>query len=760
MKTNTVDALAQRQNLADLQAESLGPLALFLGAIGYLWMMLVLWTVTGKYAPPIAWLGGVVLLLSTVFAFSLRKRRPRVAAGALAGGVFLAVACALPTLRSPHVAYLFALPIVFAGMVVDQRAVVVETGGACVFASLISVCLLGQPAGSIDVWLPVIAILLVGIASWLSARNLYTALDWAWNGYEQVYRNEQMARNGQAELRRALKALDEATYRLERSNHMLALARDQAEEGRRLKQQFAQTISHELRTPLNLIVGFTELLARSPEYYGSPLSPAHLRDLSIVHRNACHLQTLVNDVLDLARIEAAQMSLAPEEVDPKALVEEAVETARSLVEVRGLELRAEIEVDLPRLSVDPTRIRQVLYNLLSNAARYTEQGGVTVSVRRQDEDVLFAVADTGVGIAPEDTARIFEEFQQADASTRRRHGGAGLGLAICRQFVELHGGRIWVESEVNRGSTFYFVLPAEQTDALHPVVSRVSELRNPIAVRGREDAVLLAVSRSPAAAALMARYVRGVRTVTVTDLAQAAHTARELIPQAVVIDRTSEPVDPAELERLAQEWGLPQTPFLLCPLPGEEALRQSLAVNGYLIKPVARQNLWDTLRQFGERIDRVLVIDDDQDFVLLLSRMLEDNPIRRYQVLSARNGQDGLAMVQRRRPDLVLLDLMLPDLDGYQILARIRSLPNGQDIPVVIVSAQDELDSRGALHGSLTVASAQGLRPGDIVRWVQNVVDSVVTLAPATPAPPAAPARRRASAERPSRPGEGPSASA
>jgi signal transduction histidine kinase len=226
---------------------------------------------------------------------------------------------------------------------------------------------------------------LVALASYLSENNLYTALDWLWHAYGLAHKNEQEAFERRAELRRALKALDEATHRLERANYMLVLAHDEAETARRLKQEFPQTISHELRTPLNLIVGFTELMIESPEHYKEPLAPAYLRDLNIVHRNASHLQKLVNDVLDLARIEAAQVAMLPEETDPAVLVREAVNTARSLIESRHLALHTEIEPDLPHLWVDPTRIRQVIFNLLNNAARFTEQGSVTVRVCRHGE---------------------------------------------------------------------------------------------------------------------------------------------------------------------------------------------------------------------------------------------------------------------------------------------------------------------------------------------------------------------------------------
>jgi len=324
-----------------------------------------------------------------------------------------------------------------------------------------------------------------------------------------------------------------------------------------------------------------------------------------------------------------------------------------------------------------------------------------------------------VGIAPEDQQRIFEDFMQADGSTRRRHEGAGLGLAISQRFVELHGGRIWVESEVDRGSSFYFSLPAngKESDLGTAGPSRISTQPK----RTIEKPILLAVTTSPAAAELLTRYVRESHTVVVSDLDQARDAARRLMPQAVLIDQAHKQLDKGmDLEALAADWSLPDVPFVICPLPGTSPLHQRWAVDGYLTKPLARQDLWDVLRQFGEGVDRVLVIDDDRDFVLMLNRML-DTPVRRYQVFSAYSAREGLDMVRQHDPDLVLLDLMLPDLSGFEIAKRIRS-SGKEDLPIVIVSAQDEIDYQQALRGALTIASAEGFVPNEIVQWLHALL--------------------------------------
>ncbi len=720
---DSTEIAAQTKNLTELRTETVKLIAFFVGPMGYLWLAFVIWPLPGREAPPAAWAGSIALILSTILSYRLRQRFLPLASGALMAGILLAIAGAVLAFRSPYLTYLFVLPVIFSSILLGQEAVFVTAALTGLLSATIGIGQLGQGRFSFEVWYPLALICLVAIASYLSARSLYIALEWTWSGYQRAQHNERAASERQAELRRALKALDEATFRLERANYMLTLARDQAEEARRAKQQFAQAVSHELRTPLNLIVGFTELIVQAPEYYGGPLPPAYARDLGIVHRNACHLQTLLNDVLDLARIEAAEMSVLPQEADPEALVQEAVSAARSLVEARGLALRVDIEPHLPPLWLDPARIRQVLYNLLSNAARFTLQGSITVSVGRQGEEVLFAVTDTGVGIAPQDIPRIFAEFQQLDPDTRDPHGGSGLGLPISRRFVELHGGRMGVESQVGLGSTFHFTLPIAAGHPVAPAVAGRPRSAPAVPASPAEERILLTVTRSPAAAALFARYVRRCRTIIVEDLEHAQQAARQMLPQAVVIDAAAASFDAGALRELAQEWGLPQTPFLACTLPGEEVLRQRLDVEGYLVKPISRQSLWDVLRRFGEGVDRVLVIDDDRDFARLLGRLL-DSPVRRYQVMGAHSGREGLEMVQHYQPDLVLLDLMLPDMNGAQVISRLRADPSRRGLPIVVVSAQDQIDTLGAVPGDMLTTKAAGLLPGELVQWVQSLLDT------------------------------------
>jgi len=713
------------ESLDDLRADSLKFIAALTGLIGYLWLVWTLFPPTGGDSFLVgALLGSTILVSSAVLGVILRHRRLRIASAIVILGDVVGVASAVVVFGDSAISYLFVLPVIFASVVLNEAEVFAVAGTAVLLTIGLGRWELGQVSGGLA--LPIAVIALVAIASWVSARNLFTALEWVWHGYRQARQNEELARDRQGEVERVLRALDEATHRLARSNYMLALARDRAEDARRLKQQFAQTISHELRTPLNLIVGFAELMTESPEYYGATLGPAYMRDLNIIHRNARHLRDLINDVLDLARVSAAQMTLSLEKSDPGVLVTEAVETARGLVESRGLSLATEIAPELPQVWVDATRIRQVLFNLLSNATRFTDEGGITVSVRREGEEVVFAVTDTGVGIAPEEIPRMFQEFHQVDGGTRRQHGGAGLGLAISQRFVELHGGRIWVESEVGKGSVFSFGLPAEPMEAAAAVGHQTAEGMDMLYGRGMESPVLLAVVHNSSAAALLTRYVRGYRTVVVDSLEQARSAAERLLPQAVVIDSTGTELGDGGLEGLAQSWGLAHVPFIACPLPGREARSQPEGVDGYLVKPVSRNSLLETLRQFGGDVHRLLVADDDRDFVLLVGRILEDSPTRRYEVISAYDGREAVALMESHQPDLVLLDLAMPRLSGEEVIRYMRSSSNLRHIPIVILAGQDEMNSSEPIEGEVVVTKAEGLMPGEVVQWIQYVLDRSV----------------------------------
>jgi signal transduction histidine kinase len=353
---NQIDAIRQKmdstnhdqydENLSEQRADALA-LAILLGsALAFVWLAWLIWPITGRGAPVEAWAGCLILIPSLLAAYQIREVRPRLASLIYLWGLWASILLAVQSYPALAIGYLFFLPLILAGLLVEQRDY-----SLLALACLGAVLWLHRAQGfsqPVDLAAQAFGIGVLVFSARLADRNMNTLLGWIWSSYEKARRSEQQAHQGKEDLERVLHSLDEANTFLERANRQLAIVRDQAVEARQLKQQFVQTISHELRTPLNLIVGFSELMVKSPEYYRSSLAPAYLRDLDIIYRNALHLQSLVNDVLDLARIEAAQLTLVPELVDPSELVSGLEPIAASLSQVYHLPFEQDRSWPAPR----------------------------------------------------------------------------------------------------------------------------------------------------------------------------------------------------------------------------------------------------------------------------------------------------------------------------------------------------------------------------------------------------------------------------
>jgi len=722
------DTMGAQTDLEDLRQSSLRSLLIFTGCMTYLWVEYLI--LSEKCFLRTWWYGPALLVLGGVLSYQLRKRSIRLASYALILGMIGANGCALQFFGPGLASYSLALVVTFSGMLLSPAFafLVALTSVALVFA-------MGSFSQSTP---PMIMILLTAIASWFSQRNLYIALQWAWNSQAEAWQKMELARDRQAELQRTAKALDEASYRIRRGNVELAWAREAAEEARRLKQQFVQNVSHELRTPLNIIVGFSEMMAIAPESYGDgSLPPAFRGDINEIYRSARHLQGLIDDVLDLAQIEARRMGLMREKVDPAQLVVEAAETARSLVENRGLTLRVDIQPDLPLIYVDRVRTRQILLNLFNNAARFTERGSVTVSSSLVEGEVVISVADTGMGIAPEETSKVFDEFRQLDGSTTRRYGGTGLGLAISKEFVELHGGRMWVESRLGEGSTFSFTLPLAQPDDDMTSSGQLikSPPVSPYAEPFKERAVLM-VHDDPIILRLFQRHLEGYRVVGAQDHIEAHSLVTQERPCAAVVclPFAGEWTQFPRME-FVSGYGVP---VIACPIPSGRHLADSLGVSDYLTKPIARERLLEAIHRWDGQVRRVLIIDDEPGMVRLLARMVR-SASHAYQIGMACGGQEGLAMMREMRPDLVLLDLIMPPPDGFEVLERMRAEECWRHLPVIAVTARDLIVedvslSRGKLLG---IWREGGFSTWQIVRGLQGLLDSLgpTSLSHSSPAP-------------------------
>ena len=329
-----------RTNFVSLCEETLSVIGPMLGSLGYACLALIHNTDSGRTLPITATLGALVLITGGAGAFILRAKRQIIAVWLAVCCTFVAALLAVATLRVPMATYLLIVPVVLANSLLRRKLVLLTAACALTVILFVAPSLLRERTSG-DVLLPAVVLAIVTVTAWMSARNLHTTLTWMSRAYDNATRQESLVRDASAELKRAFKALDEATVRLDRANVALAHERNQAEEARRIKQQFAQTISHELRTPLNLVMSFTDLMMQSPELYGGPLPPAYLRDLTVVQRNAQHLHKLVNDVLELSQIEAAQMGMVLERTQPEHIVMDAVSISHDFIQPQFSVLQSE-----------------------------------------------------------------------------------------------------------------------------------------------------------------------------------------------------------------------------------------------------------------------------------------------------------------------------------------------------------------------------------------------------------------------------------
>jgi signal transduction histidine kinase/DNA-binding response OmpR family regulator len=658
---------------------------------------------------------GVFLSISLegLLGYHLRYRNPRGSRAILLLGPTLSFLLALVVIPSPAVPF-FASLIVIANLAVHPLY-----GLAAALLNTMSLYAILFPSA---LFYPSLALLwLAAAVTWISSQGLYTVLDWAWNSQQRASQLLEEKRDQHGKLNRTIVALTEATRRLQRVSYELAIARLRAEEARELKERFAANISHELRTPLNLILGFSETMYLTPDVYGEIEWPSTLKqDVRQIYRSSRQLLDLVNDVLDLSRIDAAEMPIHKERSDLGTVVQEAMSTISDLLRGRDLTLRAEIPPTLPLLYFDRARIRQILINLLTNAARFTAKGSITVSVEMAEHEVIMTVADTGVGIPQEGLTQIFDEFHQIDMSLRRNTGGAGLGLAISKRFVELHGGRIWAESELGKGTTLRFTLPfADMAPTGRPQPSRPLH-PSP----STYEPAIVVVDRDPGVATLLNRHVQRYRFLQAQDLTAAQDLIARWHPGALVLNvppgAQVQPDAYLDALRIAPS----QVPVLFCSLRTQDWMAREMEVRDCLTKPISRERLLECIHSV-EGAQDILIVDDDRGFVQLMRRYLS-SANSGYRVRWAYEGEEALALIQAQRPDVIFLDLVMPGMDGTELLDALRTDQDLGDIPVFIVTAtdygQDMWDQQGSVIG-LARRTAFGV--GEVIRYTQTLLDVI-----------------------------------
>ena len=575
-------------------------------------------------------------------------------------------------------------------------------------ASLVALALLWpQPDWSL-VALPAAA----GLCTWLAMRPLYRLLDWSWQRSMEATTLAEQLRDQQGKLNRTIKDLDASYQLLQQTNHELTLARREADMLRDLRHRFATNLSHELRTPLNIIIGFSKLIYRKPQLYGySNWTESLMRDLAEIHTNAAYLSKLVDDVVDLARVDAFAMPIRREQADLESLIRETVTVVHSLALEKGLALIVNVPDKLPSLLLDPQRIRQVIFNLLTNAIRFTDTGSVTVQAMASEGEVVVSVQDTGRGIPEQELSTIFNEFYQVSRPKEEPGAGKGLGLAIAKRLVQLHGGRIWAESTLGQGATFSFSLPLSDKST-----ARGGQTSPLPVLKPRAKPKVLVLDREGSSAAYLSRRLDAydfLRVPTDEDLLAIAERTH---PLAVVANGDWDDGNNGQgiLKQLPDE-----TLFIRASLPSRQWLAENGEFAAVLTKPVSEEDVLGAIAAVlpepaNERT--ILLVDDDRGFLQLTARMIQANAANTFHVLAAYNGQSALDKARRFHPDIILLDLLMPDMNGLEVLAHLHQSTETKDIPVVAVTAatpgEDQLAAKGA---TFTLTKKGSFRPGELI---------------------------------------------
>lgn len=489
-------------------------------------------------------------------------------------------------------------------------------------------------------------------------------------------------------INRMLESLQQAHQREQEQSER---ARRQIEIANDMKSKFIANMSHELRTPLNSIINFTYMLRQ--HLYG-PITPQQDKYLERVYANGEHLLGMINDILDLSKIEAGRLDLFKEPLDIGELVRSAMSTAMGLTKGKPIELEQEIDPDLPTTEADKTRVRQVLLNLLSNAAKFTDKGSITVRVWQEHngegagEEIITSVTDTGIGIPSDKLETIFEEFRQADEGSNRSYQGTGLGLAICKRLVEMHGGRIWVESTVGVGSTFFFSLPLVSYKPAEEPGEAGSEAAAPDGATPAGIPIVV-VEDDPSAVEIITAYLQpeGYTVHPVRDSRRALPEIQRLQPAAIILDILMPHKDGwSVLSDLKATPDLRDIPVICYTIVDDERLGMSFGASAYLVKPIEAEVLRKTVRQLVGHRGRILVIDDDPDVRKIVPQYLGKNG---YDVATATDGREGLEQIASHPPDLIILDLIMPELDGFGVLEYLEHDATLRAIPVLVLTARD-----------------------------------------------------------------------
>lgn len=531
-------------------------------------------------------------------------------------------------------------------------------------------------------------------------------------------------------------AMEDVTERRD-AEEEVATAKETAEAANRTKSLFLANMSHELRTPLNAILGYSEMLQEEAADQGVE---EFLPDLQKIHGAGKHLLTLINDILDISKIEAGKMELYLETFNIHTLIEEVVETIQPLVKTNGNALIVNCPDDIGSMRADVIKMRQSLFNLLSNAAKFTKKGSISLDVTREmmeeREWVWFRVTDTGIGMSPEQLVKLFQTFTQADTSTTRKFGGSGLGLALTRKFCQLMGGDVTVNSVPGVSSTFTIKVPADVylvepednnvvilCDAVAPRASGAIAISEPLPSKGSS---VLVIDDDAVQRDLMQRFLtgKGFTVHTASSGEEGLRLARRLIPVAITLDVMMPGMDGwTVLSKLKADPAISSIPVIMLTMMDDKKRGFALGAADYITKPIDRKRLAQVLKQYSCQSPPcpLLLVEDDTDTRTMMRTMLEKAG---WCVSEAENGRVALERVAENRPALVLLDLMMPEMDGFEFAATLHRHPEWRSIPIVVLTAKDlTAEDLKELNGSVhSIFDKAGCSREELMNQVRDLL--------------------------------------
>lgn len=517
----------------------------------------------------------------------------------------------------------------------------------------------------------------------------------------------------------------ERTSEIRAQQEKLQDINDQLVEATQHKSDFLARMSHELRTPLNAIIGYSEMLLEDAEDLGEE---SFVDDLNKIQSAGKHLLALINDILDLTKIEAGKVELFPELINLKSVVSDIEQTIRPLMRAQSNTFSIKIPNDIGNIRTDLTKFRQIMFNLLSNACKFTENGQISLEIcqsEKEDKDwFTFRVKDTGIGMTEEQLEKLFTDFAQADVSTTRKYGGTGLGLAISKRFAHMMGGNLTANSKKNSGSTFYLMLPAEME-----IFEQQSTLAAKLAQVDKSDpeaCQVLVIDDDPTVHDLMNRYLakEGFNIITASNGKEGLQLAKEIHPDAITLDVMMPGMDGwSVLTKLKADAKLADIPVIMITILDDENMGYTLGASDYLTKPISRKDLKTIMKRHcrGLSCRPVLIVEDDADTRKLMRSMLAAEGLN---TAEAENGLEAIKYLETTIPQLIILDLMMPVMDGFHFIEELNKREEWRDIPVIIATAKDlTAADRERLNGIVQATLEKGsFSKNDLMRILNKVL--------------------------------------